>query len=169
MNTAIVSAIESPSTVHQSKHGLHPCSYETFCKLRALAKAYYRSLSQVASWRRWARKAAHNRVITARTRNEVGQVTGKVVLGPMPEPYVDPSFVCINKHENPEWKLPTEAKGGWYEKRFIQPKEFGSRIWQSYCAARHPVPFDRPGAVEKMSATVEEIEKVYAKMMEGGL
>jgi hypothetical protein len=59
-------------TTYQSRWGYHPVDYATFCLLRKLSARYWRAVRRAAAWRRWARKAPHNR--------------------PGPEPGLDPLF-----------------------------------------------------------------------------
>ena len=81
---------EEAGIVHQSRWGYHPCSYETFAKLKRLKKAYWQRIRDSAAWERWARKEPQNRVIRKRIRNEAGQVIGYEAPVPRPEPTVGP-------------------------------------------------------------------------------
>jgi hypothetical protein len=45
----------------KSNWGYHPCSYETFRKIKKLRRYYYESLPKAAAYYRWARKAEKNR------------------------------------------------------------------------------------------------------------
>jgi len=48
-------------SVHESRWGFHPVSYETFRKLKFLHKWYYQTLRDFARWVRWKNKFPHNR------------------------------------------------------------------------------------------------------------
>ena len=48
--------------VHRSRHGFHPCSYETYRKLKYLRKQYWQTLYQFHHWYRWDRKQPQNRI-----------------------------------------------------------------------------------------------------------
>jgi hypothetical protein len=77
---------------YQSRWGYHPCDYATFLQLKELNQYYQRALRRFAAWKRWSRKQPQNRVIRSRRRNDQGQVIGKEVLGPRPEPALCPVF-----------------------------------------------------------------------------
>lgn len=89
--TACANKIENDN-VHQSKWGYHPCSYETFLKLKALHKAYWQAVRGLAEWFRWDAKQPQNRVIKERIKDGVGRVTGWKIIGPKPEPKYCPIF-----------------------------------------------------------------------------
>jgi len=55
-------AVIEETETHQSRWGFHPCSYETYLKLKFLNKFYVKGLRQIASWERWNRKMPHNRL-----------------------------------------------------------------------------------------------------------
>ena len=50
-----------PENIHQSKWGFHPCSRETFLKLKKINYHILQAKKKAASWHRWKRKAKHNR------------------------------------------------------------------------------------------------------------
>lgn len=66
-------------SVHQSKWGFHPTSYETSKKLRFINKVFAHAQRNASSWQRWERKDPHNRIVKNRK-------TGEVI--PLPEPVV---------------------------------------------------------------------------------
>jgi hypothetical protein len=80
--------------VHQSRWGYHPCDYETFQKLKKLHARYWRALRGYAAWRRWQRKRPQNRVIREWLRDAQGRRIGHRIVGPRPEPPLDPLF-CV--------------------------------------------------------------------------
>lgn len=71
---------------HQSRWGYHPCSYETYLKLKKLNSIIMTSSMQLAAHNRWARKNPANRIRWNWIHNEKNQKIGKVILGPKPEP-----------------------------------------------------------------------------------
>jgi hypothetical protein len=79
------------STVHQSRWGLHPCSYEDFRKIKLLHKHYWLAKRAIAAWDRWNRKLPHNRVI----RKQNGVILPKPI--PMVEPLVPSIYRQIVK------------------------------------------------------------------------
>lgn len=78
--------------VYRSRWGYHPCNYATFLQWKELNQYYLRALRRFAAWKRWSRKQPQNRVIRRKRRNDQGQVIGKEVLGPRPEPALCPVF-----------------------------------------------------------------------------
>ena len=45
----------------QSRFGYHPCDYATYCKLKALHRAYWQAVYDFHRWHRWWRKQPENR------------------------------------------------------------------------------------------------------------
>lgn len=82
----------APITVHRSRWGHHPCSWEMFQKLKKLNKAYQRAYRQFLQWNRWHRKEPQNRVLRRSIRNDKGWKIGSEVVGPRPEPFLHPLF-----------------------------------------------------------------------------
>jgi hypothetical protein len=80
--------------VHQSRWGYHPCDYETFLRLKGLHARYWRALLGYAAWRRWQRKEPQNRVLREWIRDAQGRRIGHRIVGPRPEPPLDPLF-CV--------------------------------------------------------------------------
>ena len=46
---------------NKSRFGYHPCSYETFAKIKEIHKAYWKALKDFHRWNRWNRKQPQNR------------------------------------------------------------------------------------------------------------
>ena len=49
----------------RSRWGFHPCSYETFRKLKRLHKWYWQTVRDFHRWHRWWRKQPQNRTAVA--------------------------------------------------------------------------------------------------------
>jgi hypothetical protein len=81
------------ATIHKSKWGFHPCSYETYRKLRKLNALYGEALKQLAQWNRWNNKAPHNRVIRKKIRDSKGHTVGYQAPIPWDEPEIDSIFL----------------------------------------------------------------------------
>lgn len=82
--------------VFQSRWGFHPCDYATFLKLKKLHARYWQALRQYAQWRRWQRKQPQNRVLRQWIRDAQGRRIGRRIIGPWPEPPLDPLF-CVRE------------------------------------------------------------------------
>lgn len=89
----VVHTTEAGVKVYRSRWGYHPCPYETFLKLKKLSAAYWEAVGRAASWKRWHRKAPHNRVARRKIRDELGRKVGSEVIGPMPEPNISGPFL----------------------------------------------------------------------------
>jgi hypothetical protein len=66
-------------SVHQSKWGFHPTSYETSKKLRFINKVFALARRNAGSWQRWERKDPHNRVHKNRKTGEIISLNEPVV------------------------------------------------------------------------------------------
>jgi hypothetical protein len=77
---------------HQSRWGWYPCDYETFLCLKKLNARCLKALRGFAAWRRWQRKMPHNRVLRETILDDQGCKAGSRVVGPRPEPPLDPLF-----------------------------------------------------------------------------
>ncbi len=76
--------------IYKGRWGYYPCDYQTYLMLKKIKKLWWKTLRQKATWTRWKRKIPKNRVRREKIRNEKGQVVGWKVLGPNPEPTVNP-------------------------------------------------------------------------------
>ena len=74
--------------VHQSRWGYHPCSYETFRKLKQLTALVMKAEATCHRFARWFRKSPRNRVSKPRLRNEKGWRIGYGPSTPIPAPRV---------------------------------------------------------------------------------
>lgn len=78
--------------IYKSRFGFHPCSYETYRKLKRLNFLVYMSRRQDAAWERWHRKKPENRVIKRRLpaaydeQNKCWIRQAYEIIGPRPEP-----------------------------------------------------------------------------------
>lgn len=80
------------ASVHRSRWGYHPCSYETFQLLKRLNALYEKTLRRLGEWKRWSRKQPQNRVRRQKVRDGQGNCVGMQILGPWPEPALCPVF-----------------------------------------------------------------------------
>lgn len=141
--------------VHQSRFGYHPCDYPTFCKLKVLNKVYQLARSRAAAWKRWDRKAPHNRIVRERIRNSSGQVVGYRPPVPMPEPEIIPIFsekVCSQSF----------YRNGQYDKNGFDVCNVEldpPTICEDYFNARHPKA--SPEEVVRLRLSQEEIDRMY--------
>lgn len=80
----------------KSKWGYHPCSKETYLKLKKLNKLRWETVTNFHSWLRWARKEPHNR-ITGRWIQKPGDEFPTKIQEPATEPRFCKLFVNANK------------------------------------------------------------------------
>lgn len=90
--------------VFEGKFGFYPCDYETFKKLKELKKAYWQTVYKLGAWFRWNAKLPENRVRTRRTKDAVGRVSGREIVGPWEEPQFCPAF---GKPAGRHWNMKT--------------------------------------------------------------
>ena len=143
---------------YQSKWGWHPCDYETFLLLRKLYHRYWQALRRFAEWQRWERKQPHNRVVRARIVDEKGRKIGSRVIGPRPEPPLDPLF-CTQ-----QTVVQHRQKDGKGVRIVSQTVRFHDRgIPEAFRAARLPAADE--AAVPRLKLSVEDIHRLE---VEGG-
>src|SRR5262249_8575017 len=82
---------------HQTRWGWYPCDYATFRLLKQLHTRFWEARRRYAEWRRWERKQPQNRVLRERVVDEQGNKAGSRILGPKPEPLLDPLFCTREK------------------------------------------------------------------------
>src|SRR5262245_21923505 len=143
--------------VHQSRWGYYPCAYETFLKLKALHARYWRALRVYAAWRRWQRKQPQNRVLREWLRDAQGRRIGHRIVGPRPEPMLDPLF-CVRtqvvSHFADDGSLVRDG-------RIVERVSFHDHgIPGAYSLARKPAA--TPEEVTAMPISTEEIERLVA-------
>lgn len=77
------------------------CDQETFFMLKAIRKAYYKSLRQAATLQRWHNKAPHNRFVSLRSLNGDKSISKRRKSDiPIPKPTVNSFFV---REESSKW------------------------------------------------------------------
>lgn len=151
--------------VYQSKWGYHPCSRETYRKLRFLNGVYQKALSMAEAYRRWERKAPHNRILKETVRDEQGIKRGKRPIVdaagkpvPQPEPEICPVF--SNKVVR---KVNYDRDGSYspngVERTFVETD--GPYILAASRQARKPVA--TPEEVRPLPISEEDIDKLYAQ------
>lgn len=126
-----MSVVIAQKESNKSRWGYHPCSYETFVKIKKLKKAYWLSVYALAQWKRWNNKLPHNRVIKRKG----------IVIGPMIEPRVC-SFILSKESQriledfenarmpksNPEDVRPLRMSVEWIDEAFKKCQEFYSAL-----------------------------------------
>jgi hypothetical protein len=143
---------------HRSRWGWHLLDYETFQVLKRLNARCEEAARRYAAWRRWQRKKPHNRVIRRKIRDAEGHSVGTEVLGPRPEPPLDPLF-CLRSRvlsfrgENGE-RL---KQGRWMEE--LRFSDLGIRV--AYRTARQPA--TAPELVQALRFTPDEIHRLAAQ------
>jgi hypothetical protein len=148
---------------HQSRWGWYPCDYETFRLLKELHARYWKALRRFAEWRRWERKMPHNRVIRRRVVDDQGRKIGSRVVGPRPEPELDP-FFCTRQKVVRHW---SEEGQHFREGLTMERVAFDDRgIPEAYRAARKPAPEE--ALVSALSLTPDAIRCLAAQVKELG-
>lgn len=156
MSDAVL-AVPAAAEVHQSRWGFHPCSKEIDRKLRFLNGVYQSALHKSGAWRRWERKAPHNRVARPRVRNAAGRVVGYGEPVPLGEPKLCPVFAeKVTRRVNWHPTLGYHADGIDLTEVVVSDR----RIPEAARIARTPA--DSPGDVRPLPLSVEEIEELYA-------
>ncbi len=95
--------------VYKTRWGYVAYSYEDYKKLKRINMIYHKALKQAGKWKRWIRKAPHNRVIRKWTRNDQGWKVGSSIVGPEPQPSVCDWF------SKKLVKLNREPVGRWFD------------------------------------------------------
>ncbi len=120
---------------HQSRWGWHPCDYATFLLLKRLNARYEKAVRLFAAWIRWQRKLPHNRVLRETLLDSRGRKIGRRVVGPRPEPRLDPLF-CTRQKVVHHW---SSAGKHLSEGETIERVAFTDHgISRAYRSARHP-------------------------------
>jgi hypothetical protein len=141
--------------VHQARWGWYPCDYETFLLLKKLSARYWKALRRIAEWQRWARKQPHNRVIRQKVVDDRGCRVGSRVVGPRPEPALDPLF-CTRTKVVRHW-----STGGKHLKDGETVERVAFQDWgipEAYRLARQPRP--TRDEIPVLSLTPEEIRRL---------
>jgi hypothetical protein len=161
MNATVNVGTLLPANVFQSRWGFHPVSREIDKKLRFLNTVYQRALRMAATWRRWERKAPHNRVTRPKVKDSSGQVIGYGEPTPWNEPAICPIFTSkITK------KVQWHPTLGYHKDGidYTYVETHGEEILAAARQARTPCP--TPEAVRPLSLTVEEINSLYDRAVE---
>jgi hypothetical protein len=146
---------------HRSRWGWHPCDYETYLLLKGLNARCERAVRRHAEWRRWRRKKPENRLLRESVVDRDGRRVGTRVVGPKPEPVLDPLF-CVRRQvrsfRGPAGEPLTEAR--WVEE--VSFCDLG--IPEAYRTARRPVPSEdlvpalrlTPAEIRGLAGTADE-------------
>jgi hypothetical protein len=140
---------------YRSRWGWHPCDYETYLLLKRLNARCERAARRHGEWRRWRRKQPHNRLLREPVVDHKGRGVGTRVVGPKPEPVLDPLF-CVRRQvrtfRGPDGQPLKEAR--WVEE--VSFCDLG--IPEAYRAARRPVPAE--GQVPALRLTPAEVRRL---------
>lgn len=153
--------MNATTATFQSKWGFHPCSREVSKKLRFLNDVYQKALHKAAAWRRWDRKAPHNRVQWPKIRNNSGNVIGYGDPVPLGEPALCPVFTSkITK------KVTWHPTKGYFKDGidYTYVETDGEEIRETARQARTPMP--TPEDVHPLPLTEQEIDALYDRAVE---
>lgn len=123
----------STTGAHETKWGYVAYGYEDYLKLKRLHKIWFMALRDAARWKRWVRKAPHNRVLRRILRDAEGRKIGREIIGPAPEPRICDLF--SRKRVDTDRK-PIDNEYGW----FMGWIKTDDTIAKEYRKARHPEP-----------------------------
>lgn len=137
---------------YKTKWGHVAYNYEDYLKLKKLNALYHKAFTQANQWKRWVRKAPHNRVLRRTIRDDQGRKIGSEVLGPRPEPPTSDMF--SKKLVTPD-RMPI---GRWFE-GWIYTKDYD--IVEEYRKSRRPMP--TRAEVAAPCLTSEQLDKLLAK------
>lgn len=161
--TAVTEVVQvAAPAAHQSRWGFHPCDRETSRKLRFLNRAYQSALAKAAAWRRWERKAAHNRVARPRVRDASGRVVGYGPPVPLGEPGLCPVFSERKPGTESVWGTRTDGTRGFIDR--ATGRDVATVDDRGIPAAARLARWPRaaPESVIPLPLTVEEIDRLYA-------
>ena len=114
----------------KSRFGYHPCSYETFRKLKDLHKAYWQAVRDFHRWFRWDRKESQNQ----------------------PEPKYCSLFL-----ENKGWLRYTVSDDGHRRGKYFPKKLIDHGIIELYQQARMPSATPVEPFKEEILANIEKL------------
>jgi hypothetical protein len=141
--------------VHESKWGYHPCSRETYKKLKRLNWFYQQALHDKSMWERWHNKDPHNRLRRVPAPSQNGRrVAGEKVI--WLEPQMNPVFLTKEGYKS-NW-----TKSGGYLKEAIEmvrAKLDDHGVPNDRARAGSPVPQE---AVRPLRLSLEEIDRMLS-------
>ena len=135
---------------YRTRWGHVAYSYEDYLKLKRLHKIWFRALRAASRWKRWVRKAPHNRVTRRTLRDSDGRKIGREIAGPTPEPRTCDLF---------SRKLVTNDRkpvGRW----FVGWITTDDTVATEYRKAKHPK--SAPEEVEPAGLTSRQIDAMLA-------
>ena len=131
--------------VFLSRWGFHPCDHETYLKLKELKKLFWLAVYQNGAYRRWERKAPHNRYYWAEPQGDPKYTKRVRSDRPIPEP-----LTC------PIWK----DQGWWSSSAML--KDDG--LLAAFEAARTPM--KNATDVQPLKMTTEQIDTLLSQARE---
>jgi hypothetical protein len=137
--------LDSSQEPFRSRWGFHSIDHETFRKLRALHRHYWKTVRQLAAWFRWNAKQEQNRIRTERIRDDSGRVTGWRVLGP----WMEPSYSTM-------FGSPRQRRGWLTIPQHLD--DLG--IVSAYRQGRKPVPRECVQPPELSPARIDELHRI---------
>lgn len=142
------------TSIFETKWGYVPYSYEDYKKLKRLNFIFQKARVGAAQWKRWVRKAPHNRLQRTAIRNEQGQKIGYEIGGPLPEPAVCDLFSTklVDVNRNP--------LGRWFEGHI----KTDDTVEIEYKKSHRPLPTEEEVPETKMSSS--DIDQLLKKAEE---
>lgn len=131
-------------------------SYEDYLKLKKLHKIWFRALRSAAVWKRWVRKAPHNRLSRRTLRDAEGRRIGREVIGPTTEPRTCELFSRKLVDVDRKPIVDDRNKCGW----FMGWIKTDDAVAVEYRKAKHPKA--DAGEVGKAGLTGPEIDSMLA-------
>ncbi len=147
-------SMKTADYVVEGRFGFYPCDYDTYQKLRKIYGAYLRSLSQNANWLRWTNKQPQNRVIRRWKRDAQGRRCGCEIVGPRPEPKVNPLF----------WDMKVFRSGSGNFSYPAKIVNLTNKLEFDYKNAKYPK--KSADVVSPLFLSMEEIDSLYNQISE---
>jgi len=150
METQAKQEVTTEQSTFETRWGHVAYSYDDYLKLKKLHKVWFQAIRAGARWKRWVRKAPHNRLMRRTLRDADGRKIGREVIGPSPEPETCDLFskklVTTDRKPVGRWFM------GWIET--------DNTIAKEYKKAKYPKP--TADDVEPAGLTSQEIDTMLA-------
>lgn len=142
--------------IYKTRWGHVAYSYNDYLKLKKLHKIWFKALRNAAKWKRWVRKAAHNRLLRRTLRDADGRIIGREVIGAAPEPRICDLFSRKLVDGDRKPIIDEHNKYGW----FMGWIKTDDTVAVEYRKAKHPKA--EADGVEKAGLTGPEIDAMLA-------
>lgn len=93
VSNVINNEVSNQFTGFKTRWGYVSYSYEDYKNLKKLHHLYNQALMNLGKFKRYNRKLPKNRTIKKILRNNLNQKIGTNIIGPMPEPKLNPFFI----------------------------------------------------------------------------